>query len=502
MTASFHDSLCGLLARRIGVRLMRQLQLDTLERFIAARMKARSLADREDYLRLLSTETLQGEEFGRLISVITNTHTFFYRDGDQLLALSQVLVQRWRRSRQPVRVWSAGCSTGEEPYTLAMICAEAGIEARILGTDVNRDALDVARAGRYQQWSLRNLPPAYVNRFFSRDADGYRIVNPVRRRVEFCFHNLLDPLPRLRDPSRSRFDLICCRNVLIYFDTLATIDAIRSFVSALVPDGWLFLGIAENLRGMETPLRSVSVGQSIGYQRAEVAPPKGAEREQTGPLWIPALTGRPFPMATSVGAPRSTLAGASPAVTAEEAYRQAVECLDRSDELGAETLLAQALERDPDHVPARITLGNLQLRRHRFEEALSGYKESQDRAPLLPEVHFLQGVVFRKLGDLEPALHAFRRALFLDPDFWCASFFLAGVQGRLGMDEQRTRSLQNTLAALQRRRSPTATLFCSYIQGMKDVNLDPQEVEDICRSGLEPRPGGSGPLRRTGSCPG
>jgi tetratricopeptide (TPR) repeat protein len=160
------------------------------------------------------------------------------------------------------------------------------------------------------------------------------------------------------------------------------------------------------------------------------------------------------------------------------AYHQALELLERGDREGARWMLEELLKRDPEQVVARVTLGNLYLREHAFDAARAAYREARQRQPLMPEVYYLQGVVLRKLGLLERAEEAFRQALFLQPDFWCAALMLAGIHGRRGNSRLRRRFLVQTRSVLERRRPPR--LYASYVKGIKDVDLNPGEVAKLC----------------------
>ena len=144
--------------------------------------------------------------------------------------------------------------------------------------------------------------------------------------------------------------------------------------------------------------------------------------------------------------------------------------------------MEQFVAANPTHAVGLTTLGNLYLRDHAFERALEAYGQAQLIDPLLPEVHYLKGVAYRKLSDFDQAMEALRHALFLQPDLWCASFLLAGVLARLGRREQRVVQLQHTRALLEV--GPRAAVFVSFVDGLRDVNLDPLQVKELCRQQL------------------
>lgn len=497
--SAFAD-LCGLIERRIGFSVnVRQER--SLETFIAARTQRLGLPDAAAYCRLLNAEPLDGHEFSRLIAAVTNGHTFFFRDGDQLTAAGIVLQQLYRSRGQPLQLWSAGCSTGEEPYSVAMLCADLHVEARVLASDINRESLEFAQKARYRDWSLRHLPLTFRERFVVPQQDTNYIADPIRDSVRFTWHNLADPLyPRPRGGT-PRWDAILCRNVLTYFEGPRIERVAAFFADVLAPDGWLFLSTTENLSLHRTPFVLQPLGTSTGYQLRdapaaevyplELPPAVRSPAEQllwsaSGPLDPTGMTPWPFPRAVQIPTPATRPTprdqpSVPPEVQAraQQAYDEAVAYIERGELAQAELRLAELLTEHPQHVLGRLTHGNLLLRAHSFEAALAAYQKAQQADPLLPEAHYLQGIIFRKMGDLERAVHAFRRALFLEPRFWHASYMLAGVYGRLGLQTQRRRNLTNTLAALVE--GPDAHPFISHVRGMRDVDLAGDEVEQLCR---------------------
>jgi tetratricopeptide (TPR) repeat protein len=163
-------------------------------------------------------------------------------------------------------------------------------------------------------------------------------------------------------------------------------------------------------------------------------------------------------------------------------YSQALAALESGDLPGARASLQRWIGANPEHTVAHITLGNLLLRAHDLDGALAAYERARERDPLLPEIHYLQGVVYRKLGDLTRAIHSFRHALFLDPRFWSAAFMLAGAQGRAGNPELQQRDLRRALELLEAGGASSA--FTSYVEGMKDVCISPEEALRHCRREL------------------
>ncbi|WP_445612576.1 CheR family methyltransferase [Geobacillus sp. YF-1] len=185
----------------------------------------------------------------------------FYRNAKRWEVLEQTILPRLLAENPRPRVWSAACSTGEEPYTLAMVLAQHVPLPRIsvLATDIDENALARARLGLYSERSLAELPEAMRKKFFTKDGDWYKIDDKIKRTVTFEKHNLL------ADPFPGPFDLIVCRNVLIYFTEEAKRTLYRKFHAALRPGGVLFVGSTEQI--FNPGLYGFEVEETFFYRR-------------------------------------------------------------------------------------------------------------------------------------------------------------------------------------------------------------------------------------------
>lgn len=187
----------------------------------------------------------------KVLPLVTNNETYFFRDAGQFdLFRHEVLPALIFRGRDRLRVLSAPCSTGEEAYSVAMVVEEcafklSAIQVEIFGTDIDRSALERAEAARYGQMAFRGVDPAVVARHFEPDGEAYRVKAAIRRRVKFRQVNLLDPGKLW--PDFGRFDVVFCRNCLIYFDRPDQERVILELHKALEPGGYLFLGHSETL---------------------------------------------------------------------------------------------------------------------------------------------------------------------------------------------------------------------------------------------------------------
>src|SRR4029450_7741798 len=230
-------------------------QRGSLRSRLQGRLKGRGLRSFEDYFHDLRFAPDRAEELTSMVSHLTNNETYFYREGPQLevfaeRVLRQIKERKTRSGERTLRLLSAGCSTGEEAYTLAMILFDSGQffwnwDVQVVGLDVDTTALEKAKRGVYQHNSFRSLAPAVKARHFVAAAPGtFQVKGPIRRLVSWRRGNLVEPASF---EGLAPLDAIFCRNVLIYFSDAMILRAVRIFRNILAPGGHLCLGHAESL---------------------------------------------------------------------------------------------------------------------------------------------------------------------------------------------------------------------------------------------------------------
>src|SRR3972149_3690364 len=233
--------------------------------------------DFEKYVDFLRHDPLRDKEFSSLFDLVTTKETSFFRDANQLQAFESVVLppivkEAEEKGCKKLRIWSAPCSTGEEPYTLAMLLLnkfpkiqDSGWDIEIHGSDISECVLQSARRGEYNDYSIRNVPPPYLDRYFPKNGNGKYHVNPeVRGIVRLSHINLFDNL-RLR--IFRGMDIVFCRNVLIYFDEPAKKRVIANIYDCLSPGGYLFIGHAESLFNISRAFKLVNINNILFYQK-------------------------------------------------------------------------------------------------------------------------------------------------------------------------------------------------------------------------------------------
>jgi two-component system CheB/CheR fusion protein len=298
--------------RQILVHISRQAALDfrpyktsTILRRIGRRMVVTHNRNMRDYLEYLKQHP---EEVGELVKAFLINVTQFFRDPDAFVALKNdilpQIVAHARERDRILRIWAAGCATGEEPYSLAMILTDLlGAElpewsVKIFATDLSETAINFARRGLYAENVISGVPSAYRDRFFERADHGYRVTKTLRQMVIFGQQDLT------RSAPFPRIDLILCRNVLIYFTPELQDYVLNQFAFSLMPGGYLFLGKAETVRPTQTYFELVNKHWKL-YRCIGSAIPTGRAQRFTEQQ-LPRLEGRPTPRPTSQAAKQAS----------------------------------------------------------------------------------------------------------------------------------------------------------------------------------------------------
>lgn len=242
-----------------------------LESRLLPRLKQHKLASYDAYYQYLCLDTYRDTELSALYDLITTNETYFYRDLPQLDTFMRTIVpavMQANKDARQMRIWSAACSTGDEPYTLAMMLMEhaplAGWTVELLATDISDAVLAKAKEGVYGGHTLRHVPEAIKRKYFHEQKGHFALKPDVKRRVKFMNLNLYDR-PRLK--LVTGMDVIFCRNCLIYFDDRAKRQIVTDLRAALKPDGYLVLGFSESLTNMSTGFRPVYAGRAVVYQK-------------------------------------------------------------------------------------------------------------------------------------------------------------------------------------------------------------------------------------------
>jgi len=490
----------------VGEQLGFALADDRLEQLVHAartRQAALGLDGPGAYAEHLRSLDQQDDEVSRLAELLTVTETFFYRDVAQINALVEaVLPQREARGGRRLRILSAGCASGEEPYSLAIALREAlpDVDARdiqILGIDVNRAMLAKAAGARYTPWSLRSTPDAIRARYFRRADREMALDESVTRMVTFRAHNLAES-----DPLFFRAlacDVIFCRNVVMYFTPEAARGVVGRLTEALLPAGFLFLGHAETLRWLPHDYQLCHTHGTFYYQRRDghAAPPLetlpvSAARERDVPpavvadasSWFDAitqatrrvteLTSHPSPPP-----PAGRASDASPSVLREPRHRalgSVLELMRRERFAEARGLLETLPPDESLHPDALLLSAVLFTNEGRIAEAERACESLLRMDELHAGAHYLAALCREQAGDDVGAAAHDRIAVHLEPTFAMPHLHAGLLAKRQGDGLVARRELGQALILLEREDSSHLVLFGG--------GFSRDALAALCRAGL------------------
>ncbi|MBI5407990.1 MAG: tetratricopeptide repeat protein [Nitrospirae bacterium] len=446
----FLEQLSEFISERLGLHFTENRRSD-LERGIKSAADELGFSDTVSFIRnLIKSSQLSREQFETLSSHLTVGETYFFREKSALNALEEHvlpgLINARRDKERRLRILSAGCSTGEEPYTLAIMLSRLirdikDWEVDVLASDINPRALEKAAKGIYGQWSFRNAPDWLKDGYFKKLRDGkYELHPEIRKRVTFFHLNLIeDVFPELLKNSGA-MDVILCRNVLIYFSAQGRRKAINNFWRALSNDGWLVVGQTELSEVWSPEFRARSFADAMLYQKQK-------EPQRWGTWKAEIRTGAEPEKEIVIPLCAVSVSPCLPGAAAREADAQALFEQGRYEE--AEKRLVEILSNPPESAEANMLLSRIYANQGRHEKALGYCDKALASDSLNPVYHYFYATVLQELGQLKEAENELKRAIYLDPDFILAYFIMGNLMLGQGNYSDAERHFENTLSLLR-----------------------------------------------------
>lgn len=421
-----------------------------------------------------------GVAWDHAIVQLTIGETYFFRNGAQFAALREQIVPDLLSRRAGVRslrLWSAGCATGEEPYSLAMALADqvpaSQWQVSILATDINPQFLSRAREAVYGSWSFRETTQSQRERFFVPEGTRWRVKPELRRQVVFALLNLAEAGYPAVTNGTVALDMIFCRNVTIYFDEATTRQVIDRFYAALAPGGWLVVGHAEPNAAIYRAFETHNTPGTVLYRKPLSAPAFVTTSPGLAPIALPPPNLPPAPPLP----PMPTLAGGSASVRPGTGPFPVQPTLPPKP--GSKPLLTPPIAPPPPVAPADpLGAGWAAANRGDWATVRSIVEQVLLREPLRADVHYLHGQLLEHNGELEAALGAYRRSVYLDPTWLMGTLGMAAIWQRTNQPTEARRSLRNALQSLKRRDPDetvpgsdgvTAAELAAYVQAQLDL---------------------------------
>lgn len=442
------EDFIQLVAEQTGL-VIRDQDRSALSRKIWTRMNRLGINSPSFYYRLLTIGAGQNnQEWQEFVLLLTNIESYFFRDRGQFeLLRHQILPELIDRAavKQSLRIWSAGCSTGEEPYSLAMLLWELlgdrpDWQVTIIGTDINQDALHRARCGRYTPWSFRTTDQTFQQRYFTPVRSYYQINEKLRSMVQFHYLNLFKDSFASPSFPLDNIDLILCRNVFIYFDPQAIAQTLNKFYNSLKESGYLITGHAELYNQDVSRFQTKIFPESVVYQRPQPRPP--VLKELPPPLpqsplhRLEKLPERVYPSVRPIDPTVALLAEAQYLFTLKN-YQVAL------------SKAQQILRLDPQHLEARYLVAQIQANTGHYEQAVQSCQKLLSLDPFSVKAYTLLAQIAEEVGDREGTKNFLKKIIYLEPQSLFAYWELSYIYELEGNWQKAQKMYKATIALLE-----------------------------------------------------
>ncbi|MDO8727329.1 MAG: CheR family methyltransferase [Candidatus Methanoperedens sp.] len=449
---------------RIGMNFPKERFCD-LERGISSAAEEFGFKDTGSCIQWLITSPLTKKQIEILASNFTVGETYFFRDKRSFEVLEEKILPdliRLRSNKEKyIRIWSAGCSTGEEAYSIAILLNKmipdlADWNITILATDINPRFLQKASDGIYSEWSFRETQ-GWIRKYFKKIKSGFEISPVIKKMVTFSYHNLAeDTYPSLLNNTNA-MDIIFCRNVLMYFFPELTKKVIQNLYQSLVEGGQLIVSPVERSHVL------FSMFETIDFQGVSIYKKGGFESHMKEDLIQIELTSRPKPELIKGIHPHPIdivyeppmvispydIRGKEPEQTEEQPYEEALILYEKGRYAQVVEKIGSLASLDND-TKAKTLLARAYANQGILAEALKWCEKAIAADNLSPGCHYLRATILQELGQVEEAMKSLKRALYLDQDFVLAHFGLGNLNKLQGKFRESEKSFENALMLVKR----------------------------------------------------
>ena len=499
----------GLISRKSGISL-EDSRLDTLRAGLYTEMESKGFADPSQYYNFLRFHPDGAAELEQLLTYVTINETYFFRNPAHFNALRDHVLFRLSREKKDgvIKVWSAGCSTGEEPYSIAIAFLDLfedrpNLKIEIVGTDVDRTALEKARRGFYRNRALRVTEDRHKKRYFEETSGGFEISEQLKQIVRFEHFNLMET-PYLK-PSKAHWDIIFCRNVVIYFDRRSVHHVVNNLCSVLSDDGYLFMGHAESLDGISDDLSLTEVGETFIYTKKSRSGDVSFSASSSQPL--PRLEEREgrepsddiSPLQRDRGAPSGAVSTrrrrfveldvkedvaapekqVPPVKDLESMYQESLELFRQEQYDAALSAVEMYTEHKPDDARGHLLSAKIYADWGIYKRAASGFETAVSLDPLLIEAHYLLGIVYQELGQVSKAIEEFRKSIYIDKDRALPYFSLARAYQSIDMSDNALREYSNALRIMKRMEEDEVLQFSGGMTARLLAQVCVKNIEEL-----------------------
>jgi chemotaxis protein methyltransferase CheR len=412
--------------------------------------------DLPDILTAIESGDTDGARYlAQLVAAVATNETYFFRTTAHFAALKDYLLpelieNKKARGARTLRIWSAGCSTGEEPYSIAILLLEhfpelLSWDIQILANDIDADALKTAAEGVYRPWSFRGVSAALMTKYWrALDGDRLRISERARSLVTFSALNLMtDSYPSAANGTRD-LDIIFCRNVTIYFRAQTIRRVVERFHDCLIEGGFLVTGAAEYSRDIYRGLEARVFPDTVVYQKPA---PRTAP---TASFALPLIWPEPLPRTGAPPEPRREKNQRAPVPAPDDPLDRAMTLIARGEIDGALVMLAGLAEKNSRDARIPFLLGRLAADRQHLPEAAYWLGRALALDPLNLWAHYFMALLWIEEDKLDDALAALKKTIYIDANFALGHFYLGRIHKAQGKAAQARKSFavaKNLLAA-------------------------------------------------------
>lgn len=444
-----------------------------LERGIASAAREFDFKDAESFGQWLLSSPVKKNQIEVLAGHLTVGETYFFREKKSFESLEEhvlpELIRSRRETEQRLRIWSAGCSTGEEAHSIAILLSKMIPDLKdwnitILATDINPRFLWKASEGVYREWSFRNNPPWIQERYFKRTKEGrFEILPYIRNMVTFSYHNLAeDSYPSLLNNTNA-MDIIFCRNVLMYFAQDRAKKVIQNLYRSLVDGGWLIVSPSEASHILFSQFVPVNFPEAILYRKdskksrmaedslqKEITTYKLHDEVKLPLPPVYELVAEPALESVQPQSDKGEVVAESRSAEPQPTlYKEAFALYGQGRYAEAEEKITMLLSQDQDTAKAMILLARVYANQGRLSEALEWCEKAITADRLNPVCYCLLATILQERDQAEEAVASLKRAIYLDPSFVLAHFALANLALRQGKLKESGKHFENVFSLLR-----------------------------------------------------
>ncbi len=440
-------SLRDLLEAKTGLYLPGE-KLDRLEEPFKDTRGSLSSTSPQQVIHAIGADSPEGRDYlNKLVAAVATNETYFFRTLPHFEALKnyllpELLQAKLAQGKKSLRIWSAGCATGEEPYSLAILLLDTlpdihAWKVNILATDIDMDALEKAQRGIYRPWSFRGVDPDVIKKYFHREkGERYRIHDRIRASVTFRPLNLKsDSYPSLLNGTND-LDIILCRNVTIYFRPETSRKIVHRLHACLNAGGFFLTGAAEYSPKTYQDFEVRVFPEAVIFQKpsSQKKPARPKSPSPLLPLW-------PVPQSPTPPIVQGETDHASVEKGERQPVDEALDLISQGELDKALVLLADLAEKNPKDSRVCFLLGQIAADRHHLSEAFHWLSQTLALDPLHLHAYYLLGLLWIEEGKIDEALQSFKKTVYIDPNFTLGHFYIGRIHKEQGQIKEARKSL-------------------------------------------------------------